>query len=158
MVTISVDVRGIKEVTDMLKDLTGKVLREVYWELYRVCDDTVVPNVQKQILNMTVPHETTYKGKRKHTGLVETAKLMNSIMATPVGSGHYKRRQVVVHDGVPYGIYHELGFHFSKQFAEHAGVPELEGKYMRNPFLRPGVMKSVPVIKRRLENTIGKNL
>ena len=146
-VSISIDIKGLEKVALALKDLSNKVLREAYWELYRVSQDTIVPNVKKHI---------------KRIDLWDSGDLYNSIDSTPVGFGKYKNRQILVHDGVPYGKYHELGFHFSKEFAEHAawgkGMPELEGKYMRNPFLRPGTYKSVPIIRRRLENVIKKNL
>jgi len=69
---------------------------------------------------------------------VDTGFLRDSINTQREGFG-------VVAIGTPvyYGAFQEFGFYISKEFAMHAswgrGMPELEGQFMRRPFLIPAV-------------------
>lgn len=103
MFEVKIDIKGTKEISDRLKKLSGKILREAYWEMYRATKEHI-------------------ERKAKELAPVETGALRNSIITIPEGFGYKDRTVKVIAGGgiVNYAAAQEFGFHFSEEFARHA--------------------------------------
>lgn len=69
---------------------------------------------------------------------VKTGALRDSIDVDKVGPN-----RCLLHDGVPYGKYQELGF-----------VHEKTGQFIRNPFMEPALEATIPDIEKRIGKKI----
>lgn len=75
----------------------------------------------------------------KQNAPVDTGALRDSIDKKTI-----KKNRVMIHDGVFYGIYQELGFWHKS------------GKWVQNPFLFPAVDYIIPQTKEQIKNKVNK--
>jgi len=90
---ITIDIRGIPEITKKLENLSGKHLKEAYWEMVRATQDTI-------------------EKKAKEICPAHTGALRNSIIIIPQGF-RYKESTVIVRAGgtyAPHAEAQEYGF------------------------------------------------
>lgn len=159
---IDVDIleKTTREVQTNLKKVTGYYLKKMYWEMFRACNEIVVPRAKE--------YAPTSEGALWSELTPEA--LRDSIEATPIGLGAYKNRTVSVHDGVDYGIHHEMGFFMSqkminnfirmkrakesKQGWKFPSVPAKGPHFVKNPFLVPAVDESENEIFDRMKSVM----
>lgn len=101
MFEVSIDIKGIPEITEKLENLSGKILKEVYWEMYRATRDTI-------------------EVKAKELCPSHSGALRNSIITIPESGFpiRYKTATVIVKAGnasAPYAEAQEFGFYMTKE-------------------------------------------
>ena len=164
MMSIGIDVdlltKTVREVQTNLKKVTSNYLKKMYWEMFSACEELVVPRAKE--------YAPTSEGALWSEWAPGTLK--DSIEATPVGTGAYKNRVVSVHDGVDYGIHHEMGFFMSQEMINRfirmkrakeseqgwkfPSVPAKGPHWVKNPFLVPAVDESEREIIDRMKSVM----
>jgi len=163
MMSIGINVnllkKTVREVQSNLKEVTNKHLKEMYWEMFRACDELVVQRAKEYAPS---------SGGTIWSEWYPNA-LKESIEATPIGSGAFKNRIVSVHDGVDYGIHQEMGFYMDwdmivkfiwkkRRIEQYEGlgptVPAKGPHFVRQPFLQPAVDESEREILDRMKSVM----
>lgn len=122
MYSVSVDIIGEEETRKWLLSLSPEVEDEIQRNLMKLAQ----PVVQEA----------------KKLAPVKTGRLKASIAARLAGW-----LQVMVKDGVPYGIYQEIGFYHW-----------ISGKWIQNPFLFPAIQIKTPEIIKNLRFIVNNYL
>jgi len=140
-----------------LEKLSGKMLRQTYWELVRTIDDTTVPKI-KQLINERIQWPSD-----------STKALENSIVSHPTGFRQPTMGIDVMAGGLnaPYVWLHETGFWITKPSQlramavkkgglEEAGTGKLPIFVSPKWFMRDGLNMTIPIILDRLNRKISE--
>jgi len=164
-----ITVTGVEEVAKNLQRVSKELKRDAFWELFRFCNDEVIPNVQRYA-SQGAPETPETKPHPLGFTVPVTGWLAGSIGITS-GEEEYGKRSISIISSAKYSYAQEFGWLMTIDQAialaiksKKAGifVPRINEEFkphlVQHPFLRPGVYGKAGEMVKILQKFIDQKL
>lgn len=165
--TTGITITGVKEVVENLKKISKECTKDVFWELFRFCQNEVIPNVQRYASQgaMTEESEPFPLGSQ-----IPVSGYLASSIGITSGGEEYEKRNIKIFSTATYSKAQEFGWFMTKEQAQVLAIQRRKmgieipptglnyPHWVQHPFLRPGVNGKIEDMVETLKEFTKKKL
>jgi len=165
---VSINVTGMKEVANTLQNIKKETTKDVFWELFRFCNDTVVPNVKRYASQGAIAEETE---PFPLGATIPISGYMANSTGIISGGGAYGKRSIIIFNSARYAKFQEFGWLMTKEQSQILAIQRRKRgiemipptnlgypHWVQHPFMRPGIYSLTNEMLKTVENAVNKKM